>query len=290
MIEIYPQKTKNNNLLYLQRYALIFIILLSSCLIFFGGFLETKVLYAKERILSLKPNITEILYKLELQDQIVAVTSYCDYPKKALSKPKVADYLRINAEKALLLNPSLILISKENTQQRDLELFKKRNVEIMVLDFDSIKAIQESILKIGKRLAKTEDSLSLVQEMKLAFKTLRKLNHQKNKKVVIVVGQRPLVVAGGKNYFNDLLAILGYDNISKASELKYPHYPMEKLIEKKPDIIFDLSSSHESNKADSWSRYQSIPAVKNGKIIRLNISEFRPSYRLMESAQKLMSP
>lgn len=248
--------------------------------------------YSQERLISLKPNMTEILDALVLSDQLVGVTTYCDYPPSVLKLPKVADYVHVDVEKVLSLQPTMVLGSQENSLKKEVDFLEKQRIKVYLFKFDRLEAIFESIQKISVFFKKEDDGKEVVKKMRLQLQTMAdSIDSSSQPKVLMVVGRRPLVVVGGNNLLDDLLSLLKVRNVAGGSKIRYPTYSTELLIVSQADIIIDISMGTEKeNREDILKWYQqfsSIPAVQNKRIHFLDISHLRPSPRIVIGTEEL---
>lgn len=247
-------------------------------------------LQAYQRIISLKPNITEILFSLGLEDEIIAVTRYCDFPKQAQQKEKVADFIQIDVERIIALKPDLILSSKENSVKKSYRLLKERGLEIHFFDFGNFENTLKSIRDISALLKRKQQADKLIHDLESRLASLQTQNSNSKKRVLFLVGHYPLMAAGSDNYFSEAARWLNIENVTGETQLKYIKLTTEHLVTLKPDIIFDLSMGKEKYaELKRLNYFQSVPAVKNNKIYKLPIELFRGSFRLVEGYERIAS-
>lgn len=246
------------------------------------------------RIISLKPNITEILFSLEEGDKLIGATKYCVRPEKAKNIPRVADYTHANIEKILRLKPDLILASRENSSQKEIQFLIDQGLHVEILEFSTIAETLESINKMGDILKKPQETQKIIQQMQTDLKNLQKKAQAVSKKrVLFVVGSQPLVVAGGGTFFEEAANYLAVKNIAHQSRLKYPTYTLERLIRSQPDIIIEMTMGTENEKTTQaerlawWSQFESIPAVKNHRVVFFNIEKMRAVPSLPKALEEL---
>src|SRR3989344_6474910 len=125
------------------------------------------------RIISLAPSNTEILYALDAQDRLAAVTRYCDYPREANKKPRIGGWLDINDELVKSYNPDLVLTSTF-VQNKITSRYKKSKMNIVALMPTTLKGVFDSITKIGKLVEKEKEAKDLVLSMKNKFIKIEK--------------------------------------------------------------------------------------------------------------------
>jgi len=250
--------------------------------------------FGYSRIISLKPNITEILFALGLGDKVVGVTTFCDRPPSAAQVPRVADYIRVNPEKALALKPDLILGSKENSSQKEIYFLEERGIPVKLLDFATIPQTLQSIQVIGNLLGKSPEAQKITRTMKGQLEEFRKrVQGAKWKRALFVVGYQPLVVAGQGNFFDEASPYIGTFNVARESKLKYPTWSTEQLIRSQPEIIFDISMDSRKSEADFpqrlqwWRQFRSIPAVRWNQIYYFNIEKMRAVPSLPQALEEL---
>jgi iron complex transport system substrate-binding protein len=291
---------------------------ISRFLLLFSLLIHPTSLYAYSRIISLKPNLTEILFALGVGAQVVGDTKYCTRPEAARNLPKVADYLQAFPEEILRLKPDLILGTKENGSQKEIQfllgrglpvvtlgslensspkevaILKTRGLDIDRLGFATIEETQNSILALGVLLAQEPIAESLVAKMREALLALRlEAEALPKRRVLYVVGYQPLVVAGGDNFFDEAGTYIGAVNVAHESRLKYPYYTTELLIRAAPEVVLDFAMGSEAapaakqSRQDFWRQFPSIPAVKNGQIFELDIDKMRAVPSLPETLREI---
>ncbi len=225
-----------------------------------------------KRIISLKPNITELLFEIGAGDQVVGVTTWCDKPEAAKKLPKVADYIKPNVEMIMALKPDLVVTSTENSIKTPIDVIEKLGVPVLLLPFQSIDDLVASTKKLGDATGHGKEATDLIRNINdiTANKTAN------DRKTLIIVGKRPLIAAGPKTFLSQLIHLSGGKNIIE-SKIPYPHVNMELVLASNPDVIIDLSMGSEDGSKNSLNRWKQYPitASKKDQIYTLNISDFR---------------
>ncbi len=246
---------------------------------------------ASAGVVSLKPNITELLFELGLGDRLVGVTTFCDYPEEAKGIEKVGDYSHVDIEKVLKIHPEIVINSKENSIEREIIFLEKRGIKVKFLNFDRLNQFFDSIGDLSKEFDREEEGKKILSRIKSELEELRAIDLP-SEKVILVVGVQPLVVVGGNNFLNDLLAYLNISNAAGGSRVRYPNWGVEQLILSQPTVIIDLSMGTEKKgeamRLKWYRQFQSIPAVKNNRIYFMDIDHFRASSRLVRGAKKIV--
>lgn len=248
-------------------------------------------LAAPKRIVSLKPNITEIVFALGLGHRVVGVTKYCNFPKKARRLPLVADYTRPFIERIIALHPDIILASKENASRRPIERLTAMGYRVELFPFSTLAETMESIHGIASVLGADKKGQKLVSSLNKKLDSLaQQMKDRPSMRVVIVVGLRPLIAAGPGSYMDELLGIINVANAVDRSRASYPRIDLEGLISLNPDAIVDLSMGSESghgSTAKPWDEIKAIKAVREGRVIHFDMDALRPGPRLPDALASL---
>lgn len=199
-----------------------------------------------ERIVSLAPSNTEILFALGLENQVVGVTNYCDYPPEAREKENVGGFSTPSVEKIVALAPDLVLatgIHKDIISQQ----MEGLGLTIVAINPENVERVLDSIQLAGKATGRIEAAEALISNMRqridnITNRTRDLLDNQKPK-VFYVSWLDPLKTLGPGTYGNDLIRLAGGVNIAADATTKYPIYSMEVLVERNPGVII-VSTSH----------------------------------------------
>ena len=249
-----------------------------------------------QRIISLAPNITEILFALGLDKQIVGVTRYCDYPPRALSKEKIGGIVDINIEKIKFLNPDLVLAFRGNSLDTILRL-KKLKVKVFVLNSKrKIEGIFTLINEIGAVTFKEKEANKLIKRLKMKYESLQKklLSVNNYPRVFLSLHGEGLWTCGKKSFLNEMILKARGINIAGDISKAWVKYNKENLIFKNPEIIIILAKERKDFKRakEWWEKdkiLRKIKAVKYRKIFYINEDLLtRQGPRLIEGFSKLV--
>lgn len=234
-----------------------------------------------QRIVSLKPNITEILFALGAGDRVVGVTTWCTYPPEALVLPRVADYVAPNIEKTVALSPDLVLGSQENAARQPIERLQKMGINVVLLPFATPDATWGSIQGIGELLGTPAAGKNMADRLRFAIGLQERAWAMfDGPRVLIVVGSAPLIAAGPSSLIGNALQLANGENIVTATKIAYPRISKETIIEKGPDIIIDASDGMGEPTHTFKDLY--------GKEARhISIDLFRPGPRFVTGVQAL---
>jgi len=200
---------------------------------------EVTIPEQPERIISLSPANTEILFALGLGEKVVGITNVCNYPSQVQEKEKIGGYANPNLEKIIKLKPDLILTSYGNPA-KIINQLEELNYTVVGLNPKNIEDIISSITMVGKLTGKDEEAARLTEEMKKRMEAvLSKTNSliKDNKpRVLYVVWYKPLWTAGSGTFIDELIQKAGGANI--AGDLSgWPKISLEIVIERNPQVI-----------------------------------------------------
>jgi iron complex transport system substrate-binding protein len=228
---------------------------------------------APQRIVSLAPNITEILFALGLGDRVVGVTRYCDYPPEALQKEKIGGMVDPNLEKIQSIRPDLIIGFRGNPLGV-LNRLRSLHLPLFVLNLgSSLEGLFQTIEKVGRVTRADESAKTLVAGLKEKHQAvaLALRDVSKKPKVFLSVYGQGLWTCGEGSYLNDLLIQAGGINIAGMIKRRWLQLNREQLIHENPDVIIIMakdkerfSQAGESFRADS--RLKDVRAVKDNSI------------------------
>ena len=242
-----------------------------------------------QKIVSLKPNITDIVYVLGAGDKLVGVTKYCPIPEKKKRPTIVGDYTRPFTEKIIALGPDIILGSEENTSHRSVMMLSKLGLRVELLSFRNFENTLNSVKRIATLLGIPEKGKSVAKSMREKILQLSdNFGKGQKKRVLFVWGTRPFVVAGSGTYIDELMAPMGIVNAMKSKKTAYPRIGIEELIAIDPDVIVDLSIGHEANSTKRpWEGIDAVSAVKNGNVVSMDATELLAGPHLPDGLNKL---
>lgn len=181
---------------------------------------------------SLSPALTEIIYALNGENNLLGVSSICDYPKEVKNKEVIGDTFFVNMEKLAKLKPDYFFSMKSNKPLLgQLPLLK---IEPLYFEFEKVEDIYNAINKIGSIINKKEKAQRLINNIKENIEN----NKTKNPKNILYIVQiNPLIVVGNKSYINDVIKISGNKSVTSEINSYYPSITLEYIVKTKPDFI-----------------------------------------------------
>lgn len=225
------------------------------------------------RIVSLAPNVTEILFALGFDEEIVAVSNNSDYPAQAAEKKKVGTFWQPNTEQIIASRPSLIITLWFEQQRAVAQVLERLGYEVLVLRLETIAEFFEAIEKTGEKTGRKDRAENLVKKIKNGFAEMQsKYSSAEKIKVLWVVQTEPLRLAGRNTFVNELIELVGGENAIGSTIQQYPSVSTEELLTCGAEVI--IHSAMDKNNIEKeriaakkfWSKWQNIPAVKNNRV------------------------
>jgi iron complex transport system substrate-binding protein len=231
-----------------------------------------------KRIISLAPNLTEILYAAGLGEKVVGVTTFCDKPEEAKKNPKVGGMSNPSLESIVSLNPDIVVLTTDGNLREFEERLRSLMIRTYVFKARRISELPGGIRDMGSALGEKEKANYLAREIESGIRKFSvSLQHPVKKKVLFIIWPEPLIVAGPGTAIDEAITLLGHENIASHSVVSYPKYSIEAVIRQSPDVIF-IGKGHIQIKEMSGGllkKIASVPAVKNNKIFFLGDDLYR---------------
>ena len=241
-----------------------------------------------ERIVSLSPGVTEILFALGLGDSVVGVTEYCDYPEEALSKPKVGGYFTTSLEAIVAQNPDVVFSDGHDPVCGQLDEMEMTMVVLQPKDIDGILRDIELAGEITARQAEAQDLVAGIEERIAAVTDKTALAERPTVFYVIdVTDPSKPWTAGAGSFVDALIELAGGDNIAAAVG-EWAQFSLEVLISADPDIIIVDASHGEAYVPDftTLAGWKEMSAVKNGAVHLVDGDlTSRPGPRIVEGLE-----
>lgn len=238
----------------------------------------------------LDPSIVEILYMLEAEDEILAISTMLNseiYPAKKTKKlPSVGNYSKPSIEKIVALKPKLVVINRYSTSLK--EDLAKFGIKTASFEASSISDIYKNIEEVGKIVNKENKSKELIQNLKDKINNIKKMPQNANK-AIFFYSTTPLMAFSSKTLPGDIFRLLGLKNLSDGIKGERPIISQEYLLTQNPNYILVVSGM--ANTDDLFKAnplLEKTDASKNKKIFYVkSASVLRGTPRIIDEIEKL---
>lgn len=247
---------------------------------------QVELLRPPQRIISLAPSITEILFALQLEEKIVGVSNFCQFPPAARRKEKVGDYAHPSLEKIVALKPDLVIGLAEGELRSLVTKLAELKIPVYISDPGNVAGIIFSIRRIGELTEAAGKGLEIAAEMEKKVKQIQeKVKGFSPPRVLHVLNFDPLLSAGKGTFINDLIRLAGGRNLTETAVGKYPRLSIEEVLALDPEVIL-LASMKSADplltQRQWWERWKTITAVRRGRVYVLDSDLIhRPSPRIV---------
>ncbi len=241
-----------------------------------------------ERIISVAPSVTEILYEIGAFDKLVGRTDYCDYPANVSEIESIGTLMEPNIEKIAELNPDLVIVSTHFAEEAAQQL-ENLGIKVFVLKAqENFDGLYKTVTQAGMITNHQKDALEVIKDVKIRVQAI--LSKMEGVEPVtcyysVSTGETEYT-ATGDTFMHSILTMAGGDNIAKDG--KFWSYSAEKILEHDPQIIF-VNNKYDALKTFvELEAHKDLSAVKNNKVIEIDGNRLgRLTPRIVESLEEI---
>ncbi len=228
---------------------------------------EVTVEAEPQKVISLSPAITEILFAIGAEDKVAGVTEYCDYPPEALEKTKMGSFESPNLELIIETDPDLIFVAA-GIQVEFVKQFDELGYKVIVLDAERLDQVTGNIELAGKVTGCLEQAREVVNDMENRIAAVKdKVSSAKCRPAVFFeVWDNPLMTAGPGTFIDDMITTAGGENIAGDLTERYAEFSREVLMVRDPDIYIINSHAHTPEEVKKRPGYSGLKAVQNNRV------------------------
>ncbi|MEO6611439.1 MAG: helical backbone metal receptor [Chitinophagaceae bacterium] len=191
-----------------------------------------------QRIISLVPSQTELLYDLGLENEVIGITKFCVHPGEWFrSKTRVGGTKQLKMDSIRQLQPDLIIANKEENVKEQIEELEK-HFPVWVSDVNDLPGAYEMIQQIGSITRKEKSALEINSLIRENFDQLQTINNKPQ--TIFLIWKDPYMTVGGDTFIHSMLEAAGFSNVY-GDKKRYPEISVEELQSRSPDFLF-LSS------------------------------------------------
>jgi iron complex transport system substrate-binding protein len=245
-----------------------------------------------QRIVSLAPSATEIIFALGAGDRLVGDTDYCDYPAEAKTKAKVGGVMNPNFEQVVALKPDVVVAAKAGNRKDTVDAFGQLHVPVYGLDAHTVDDVLKSVQRLGDVIGASEQGKALTASLTARLDDLKqKLTGAQPVRVLFVVWREPLISIGQQTFIADALRHAGAESVLDVQQ-DWPHVSLEEVVHLQPDCLVIASDDPAEVEADlAWMRstpgWRDLKAVQDKKLAVMSEAVDRPVPRLVDAIEQL---
>lgn len=265
---------------------------------FFVSFVASLLAQQPKRIISLVPNVTEILFAIGAGPQVIAVSTYDVEPPEVRVLPTVGALVDPDTERIIALRPDLVITYGS---QVDLQTQLKA-VSIPFFDYrhGGLDHIMTTMRALGQRTGHVEQADQVARALETAIDAVRRRVAGKPRpKTLLVFGREPgslrnIYASAGRGFLHDMLIAAGGEDVLQDIDKESAQISTELILARRPDVIIELNAANRLNETDleavlaPWSALSSVPAVRNKRVIILTGSGLTvPGPRVIDGIERM---
>jgi iron complex transport system substrate-binding protein len=247
---------------------------------------KVEIPSAIERVVSLAPNLTEIVFAVGAGSKLVGVTEQCNYPEEALAIRKIGDTINPNLESIIAARPQVVLVTTASQNENFARTLEQNQISFVATDPKDIASTYESILLIGNLLGEEKNAAKLVDEMRGRIERVKeKLGDAEPVSVFLQIDKESLYTIGRDSFLTEVIAISGGKSVTAEIETAYPKISKERALLLQPEVIMipDKGEGIQPNFV-----FHESPAVINGRVFRIDADVIsRPGPRIADAVEKI---
>lgn len=240
-----------------------------------------------QRIISLTPHLTELLFAVGAGAQVVGADSASDYPQAARALPRIGDYSRVNFERVLALKPDLVVVWVGGNRAADIHGLQKMGLPVLHTQARRLDDVARLLRLLGQASGHARQGEAAARDFsaRLAALQPRAVAHPPIS-VFYQVWDRPLMTVGGSHWISDALALCGAHNVFADLRGAAPVVSREAVLQRAPALI--ISGSDAPELRSQWQSFARLPAVKKQAFVRVDADLLhRPTPRLIGGVAEL---
>jgi iron complex transport system substrate-binding protein len=242
------------------------------------------------RVVSLAPNLTEIVFAVGGGDRLVGRTSYCDYPAEAKAVAEIGDTLHPSLERIIALKPQVVLISTSSQLEVFTQQLQNQNIAVFVTDPHDLQGVFRSIAQVGEIMGEKLRTALLVESLRdRADDVETAVKGKQPVRVFYQVSAEPLYTAGHDAFVTDLMRRAGAASVTANVPGAWPKYSNESALAARPDaIILPTGGSMGSANSDVTEALRQSPAALQGRVYKINDDYLtRPGPRAIDGLEAM---
>ena len=214
------------------------------------------------RVVSLAPNLTEIVFALGDGNHLAGDTDFCDYPPEASQKPHVGGPVNPNLEEIVALMPDLVLATKSINRRETVNALDHIGLPVYVTDPHSVEEMIASVEHLGSALGVEKSATSLAEDLRSApFRSRSPARGAAPRRVLFVVWTDPLISVGRDTFIADALRRAGGRSVVD-TKAEWPHVSMEEIVRLQPEVLV-FASAHAGDTQRDIDALRTRPGWKN---------------------------
>lgn len=223
-----------------------------------------------ERVISMAPHVTEMLFAAGGGKRIVGAVSYSDYPEAAKSIPRIGSNREVDLERIIALKPDLIVAWMHNSSERQIEMVKQLGIPVFQSDPQTLENIPENVLRLGQLMGTEAEAKATAVQLRQQLSSLRaRYAKRPPVRTFYQVWDKPLYTLSGKHIITDALRLCGGENIFDKLATTAPTVSVESVLQADPEVVIGTAEKNYGG-VGLWEPYRTMLAVRNDNLFTLD--------------------
>jgi iron complex transport system substrate-binding protein len=237
----------------------------------------------QQRIVSVAPNLTEMLFAAGAAERVVAVSAFSDYPEAARKLPRIGDAFRLDYERIVALAPTVAVVWENGTPAGVAERLQRLGIRVIPIPTRRLDDIATGMLELGTLAGTRAVAEQAALEFRGRIAALReRYRGRPTVRVFVQIDDVPLYTVGGPHLITEILGLCGGENVFADADAQALQVDLESVLARAPEVIL---STDTGDPAPYWDRFRQLTAVARGNVYRSRADLLaRPSPRIADGA------
>jgi iron complex transport system substrate-binding protein len=223
-----------------------------------------------QRIVSLAPHVTELLFAAGAGARIVGTVSYSDYPEAAKTIPRIGTYSEIDPERVLAMKPDLIVVWTNGNSAREIDTLRRLGIPVFHSEPRKLEDIPDSILRMGQLLGTEVSASAAAAQLRLKLAALtRQYANRPPVRMFYQVWDKPMYTLSGAHILSEAIRLCGGTNIFAHLKATAPEVSVEGVLREDPEAIFATAEKNYAG-VNIWRPYPAMAAVRADNLFTLD--------------------
>jgi iron complex transport system substrate-binding protein len=223
-----------------------------------------------QRVISLAPHVTEMLFAAGGGSHVVGVVAYSDFPEEAKKIPQIGSNREVDLERIMALKPDLIVVWRHGSSERQIEMVRKLGVPIFHSEPQKLDDIPDSLARLGQLMGTDKVAAPTAAELRQQLASLRgRYANRPPVRVFYQVWDKPLYTLSGKHIVSDALRMCGGENVFAKLSATAPVVSVEGVLGENPEAIFATAEKNYGG-VGMWKPYGTLLAVRNDNLFTID--------------------
>ena len=250
---------------------------------------DLKLQSSAQRIISLAPHLTEVVYAVGGGDQMIATVVWSDFPEEAKSLPVIGSNNKINYEALLSFNPDLVLVWRSGNGESIIQRLDSLGLNVYVNEPRTLNHIPTTLHKIGRLTGRETEAATVAKQFQASLESIQqKYSNVRKVAVYYQIWQSPLITFGGDHLVSDVLRLCGAENIFTDVKPLVPRVGVESVLAADPEVIIVGQYTDIEAAFGLWRQWPQLQAVSKDRLYKVDpYLLHRHTPRIIQGAEQL---